>query len=73
MGHKLFFLRLFVRSLDIPAQSPQDIPPPQKDGSLYGSFLLTIEVFLLTVRLLYLRWGNRKSKRPNPISRWGEP
>ena len=28
----------------------------------YGdaSFLLTIEVFLLTVRLFYLRWGNRK-------------
>ena len=25
-----------------------------------ASFLLTVEVFLLTVRLFYLRWGNRK-------------
>ena len=29
---------------------------------------LTVEVFLLTVRLFYLRWANRKQKRPNPIS-----
>ena len=36
-----------------------------------ASFLLTIEVFLLTVRLFYLRWGNRKQKRPNPISGGG--
>ena len=34
---------------------------------------LTIEVFLLTVRLFYLRWGNRKRKIPNPISERGEP
>ena len=34
-----------------------------------ASFLLTVEVFLLTVRLFYLRWGNRKQKRPNLISR----
>ena len=32
------------------------------------SFLLPVEVFLLTVRPFYLRWGNRKQKRPNPIS-----
>ena len=32
------------------------------------AFLLTIEVFLLTVRLFYLRWGNCKQKRPNPMS-----
>ena len=38
-----------------------------------ASFLLTVEVFLLTVRLFYLRWGNRKQKRPNPISGQGEP
>ena len=25
-----------------------------------ASFLLTVEVFLLTVRLYYLRWGKRK-------------
>ena len=36
-------------------------------------FLLTVEVFLLTVRLFYLRWGNRKQRRPNPISGRGEP
>ena len=29
---------------------------PRKDVSS----LLTVEVFLLTVRLFYLRWGNRK-------------
>ena len=33
-----------------------------------ASFLLTVEVFLLTVRLFYLRWGNRKLKRPNRFS-----
>ena len=38
-----------------------------------ASFLLTVEVFLLTVRLVYLRWGNRKQKRPNPISGQGGP
>ena len=27
---------------------------------LDASFLLTVEVFLLTLRLFYLRWGNRK-------------
>ena len=37
-------------------------------GALDASFLLTVEVFLLTVRLFYLRWGNRNQKRPNPIS-----
>ena len=26
------------------------------------SFLLTVEIFLLTGRLFYLRWGNRKQK-----------
>ena len=31
-----------------------------KDMVLDASFLLTVEVFLLTVRLFYLRWGNRK-------------
>ena len=25
-----------------------------------ASFLLTVEVFLLTVRRFYLQWGNRK-------------
>ena len=38
-----------------------------------ASFLLTIGVFLLTVRLFYLQWGNRKQKRPNPISGQGDP
>ena len=38
-----------------------------------ASFLLTVEVFLLTVRLFYLRWGNRKQKGPNPISGQREP
>ena len=40
----------------------------EKDASL----LLTIEVFLLAVRLFYLRWGNHKkndqTKRPNLIA-----
>ena len=52
----------------ISRQKSRDIPP-KKDAS----FLLTVEVFLLTVRLFYLRWGNRKQKRPNPISGRGEP
>ena len=30
-------------------------------------------VFSLTVRLFYLRWGNCKQKRPNPISGRAEP
>ena len=52
---------------------PQRVPPrvPGKLGD--ASFLLTVEVFLLTVRLFHLRWGNRKQKRPNPISGRGEP
>ena len=44
-------------------------PEKKKDAS----FLLTVEVFLLTVRLFHLQWGNRKQKRPNPISGRGEP
>ena len=41
--------------------------------ALDASFLLTVEAFLLTVRLFYLRWGNREQNRPNPISGQGEP
>ena len=37
-----------------------------------ASFLLTVEIFLLTVHLFYLRWGNRKQKRPNPITGQGD-
>ena len=59
---------------------PQTRKKKKKEG-LHGggvyfldaSFLLTVEVFSLTVRLFYLRWGNRKQKRPNPISGRGEP
>ena len=36
-----------------------------------ASFLLTVEVFLLTVRLFCLRWGNCKQKRPDAIFRTG--
>ena len=38
-----------------------------------ASSLLAVEVFLLTVRLFYLQWGDRKQKRPDPISERGEP
>ena len=38
-----------------------------------ASFLLTVEVFLLTVQTQFPDGGNHKQKRPNPISRWGEP
>ena len=38
-----------------------------------ASLLLTVEVFLLTFHLFDLWWGNRKQKRPNPISGRGEP
>ena len=42
-------------------------------GLLKGCvFLRIVEVVLLTVHLFYLRWGNRKQKRPNPMSGWGE-
>ena len=34
--------------------------PKNLSRLLDASFLLTVEVFLLTVRLFYLRWGNRK-------------
>ena len=40
---------------------------------LDASFLLTVEIFLPTVRLFYLRWGKRKQKRPKPVSGRGEP
>ena len=36
-----------------------------------ASFLVTSEVLLLTVGLFCLRWGNRKQKRPTPLSGWG--
>ena len=36
-----------------------------------ASFLLTVEVFLLTVRLFYLRWGNCRQRRPNQTSGQG--
>ena len=36
-----------------------------------AGMVLPIEVFLLTVRLFYVQWGNRKQKRPNLISRQG--
>ena len=38
-----------------------------------ASVLLTVEVFLLTVRLFYLRWGNRKQKKTKLNFRTGEP
>ena len=44
-----------------------------REYKLDASFLLTAEVILLTVHLFYLRWGNRKQKRPNIISGQGEP
>ena len=36
-----------------------------------ASLLLTIEVFLLTVLLFYLRWGNREQKRPTQFPEEG--
>ena len=50
-------------------QTHPNLQPYTKDAS----FLLTVEVFLLTVRLFYLRRANRKEKRPNLISGGGEP
>ena len=38
-----------------------------------ASFLLTVEVFLLTVRLFYLRWGNRRQKKTKPNFENGAP
>ena len=38
-----------------------------------ASFLLTVEVFLLKVRLFNLQWASRKQERPNLISGRGEP
>ena len=39
-----------------------------KETFLFGcTFLLTIEVILLVVCLFYLRWGNHKKNRSNPM------
>ena len=69
---------LFFFSGIFQAQCKNGPSKKQKDASP----LLTVEAFLLTVRLgrlllavrlSYLWWGNRKQKRPNPISGQGEP
>ena len=54
---RLIMINLLVGKLRVTTKKTKD-----------ASFLLTIEVFLLTVRRFYLLWGNREQKRPNPIS-----
>ena len=36
-----------------------------------ASFLLTVEVFVLTVRLFCLQWGNRRQKKTKPSFQTG--
>ena len=38
------------------------------ENAMDASFLLAIEVFLLTVCLFYLRWGDVQAEKTKPIS-----
>ena len=54
-------------------QTPPSARPRPGKKTRDAFFLLTVEVFLITVCFSYLRWGNRKQKKPDPISGRGEP